>query len=136
MKENKEMENRIKELENKVLEQQKEREEYLRKAVNAEISKVEKENEWLMTTIVGIIKEGNIATRSVAYQIKHQFNLDDKEFEKWFSLSSRVFNFNPWRAIELPDSVFKKMYPHDWEIKEAQARKEKEEIIKRINEKK
>ncbi|CAG8795790.1 8687_t:CDS:1, partial [Racocetra persica] len=39
------MENRIKELENKVLEQQKEKEECLRKAVNAEISKVEKENE-------------------------------------------------------------------------------------------
>jgi len=66
----------------KIKELEEEKDEYLRKAVNAEIAKIEKENEWLRATIIGIIKEGHIATRAVAYQVKHKFKIDDKEFEK------------------------------------------------------
>ena len=47
----------------------------LRRWVNAEIGKFEKENEWLMATIQGIIKEGDTALRATAYQLKYQFGV-------------------------------------------------------------
>ena len=103
---------------------------------SVELKRLQTENDWLVATVQGLIKEAETFGYIVISSMREKYKVEVSDKELFDFNKNPWMRFDPWRAIELPEGMFKRIFPHDWEVKEKyliQIKEKKLEEIEKLN---